>query len=148
MCNTSSINETLLRFAFFHFRKNAGTVIGICSNIACLLSSLLGPFMPNTSRQLRTQLGLEASSYGYVPDVVSIMLPAGHKLGKPSPLFTKIEDSQVESLRTKYGGKQDSNGDAKPKPIEVESTVEALEEAIAKQVRLSIDDCYRNKKEK
>ncbi|XP_043277078.1 methionine--tRNA ligase, cytoplasmic [Venturia canescens] len=118
-------------------KKIAGTVIGICVNIACLLSSLLGPFMPNTSRRLRKQLGLDEVSYGYIPDVVSISLPAGHKIGKPSPLFTKIEDSQVESLRLKYAGKQDSNGTAEKSKVAEPATLSldagALEDAIAKQ---------------
>lgn len=89
-------------------KKIAGTIIGICCNLSCLLAALLGPFMPNTSRQLRTQLGLDTSSYGYIPETVSILLPAGHKLGKASPLFSKIEDSKIEELRKKYGGKQEN----------------------------------------
>ena len=123
-------------FTYFLFHRiNAGTVIGICCNIACLLSSLLGPFMPNTSRQLRTQLGLSELSYGYIPDVVSLILSGGHKLGKPSPLFTKIEDSQVEMLRLTYAGKQETNGTiVKPAVVKVKANFADLEDAIAKQV--------------
>lgn len=32
---------------------------------------------------------------------------AGHKIGKPSPLFAKIEASRLEELKQKYGGQQE-----------------------------------------
>ncbi|KAL7301642.1 hypothetical protein TKK_0005649 [Trichogramma kaykai] len=89
-------------------KQKGATVIGLCCNIACLLASLIGPFMPNTARELRSQLGLSVQTYGYIPNVISLMIPCGHKLGKPKPLFAKIEDKQVEELRQKYAGKQNS----------------------------------------
>ncbi|XP_033314964.1 methionyl-tRNA synthetase 1 isoform X1 [Bombus vancouverensis nearcticus] len=98
-------------------KKRAGTIIGICCNLACLLSALLAPFMPCTARELRSQLGLQKNNYGYIPDVITSILPTGHKIGKPSPLFKKIEDKDVEILRRKYAGKQEttssSSGDVK-----------------------------------
>ncbi|KAG7204594.1 hypothetical protein KM043_005013 [Ampulex compressa] len=87
-------------------KKKAGTVVGVCCNLACLLSSLLAPFMPNTARELRLQLGLDMN-YGYIPETITVILPAGHVIGKPSPLFKKIEDHEVEELRKKYAGKQE-----------------------------------------
>lgn len=88
--------------------------------------------MPNTARELRGQLGLTKQNYGYIPEVLSIMLPAGHSIGKPSPLFTKIEDKQVQELRKKYAGKQEPTP---PREIASAPTdVAALEAAIAKQV--------------
>ncbi|XP_076293983.1 methionine--tRNA ligase, cytoplasmic-like [Lasioglossum baleicum] len=89
-------------------KARAGTVIGICCNLACLLAALLAPYMPNTSRELRSQIGLDKSSYGYIPDIITNILTPGHKIGKPSPLFKKIEDKDVETLRKKYSGKQES----------------------------------------
>ena len=84
--------------------------------------------MPNTARELRGQLGMNKKEYGYIPDLVTTMLAAGHKIGKPTPLFTKIETAQVEILRQKYGGKQESS---KIKPEDIKT----LEDKIAKQVR-------------
>lgn len=92
-------------------KKKAGTVVGICCNLACLLSALLAPFMPATSKQVRSQLGLSNASYGYIPDTLTNMLPTWHKIGKPTPLFTKIEDQTVETLRKRYGGQQEVNGE-------------------------------------
>ncbi|XP_043674180.1 methionine--tRNA ligase, cytoplasmic [Vespula pensylvanica] len=91
-------------------KKKAGTIIGICCNLTCLLSALLAPYMPNTSREIRGQLGLDKTRYGYIPDIIMNMLPSGHKIGKVSPLFTKIEDQLIEELRKKYAGKQETNG--------------------------------------
>lgn len=89
--------------------------------------------MPSTARELRGQLGLPQNNYGYIPEVVSLQLPPGHALGKPSPLFSKIEDQQLQALRSKYAGRQDSSpprDDVKP---------EELEAAVAKQAELVRD---------
>ena len=117
-----------------NFRKKAGTVIGVCCNLACLLSALIAPFMPSTTKELRGQLGLTQKDYGYIPEVVSIMIQPGHTIGKPSPLFSKIEDKKIAELRKKYAGKQDSTP-----PITTNVLLEAvdaasLEAAIGKQV--------------
>ena len=111
-------------------KKRAGTIIGICCNLACLLSALLAPYMPNVSRQIRTQLGLDASNYGYIPDIITNILPTGHKIGKPSPLFKKIEEKEVETLRQKYAGKQETKNDAQKNN---DNDVKNLEAAIAEQ---------------
>lgn len=34
------------------------------------------------------------------------LLPSGHKIGKPAPLFSKIDLARVEELKSKYGGVQ------------------------------------------
>lgn len=118
---------------FIIHRKRAGTIIGICSNLTCLLSALLAPFMPNTSRELRSQLGLDNCNYGYIPDIITNTLPTGHRIGKPSPLFKKIEDKDVETLRKKYGGKQETANKAKATNVSHDDA-ETLEAAIAAQV--------------
>ncbi|KOC69527.1 Methionine--tRNA ligase, cytoplasmic [Habropoda laboriosa] len=118
-------------------KKRAGTIIGICCNLACLLSALLAPFMPNTARELRSQLGLDNNHYGYISDVITNILPTGHKIGKPSPLFKKIEDKDVEALRKKYAGKQETenngeNSDIKSLESEVAELGNKVKELVAK----------------
>lgn len=44
-----------------------------------------------------------------------LLLKAGHKINKPAPLFTKIEQSVIDELKKKYGGVQQAK-DATPKP--------------------------------
>lgn len=38
-----------------------------------------------------------------------LYLKAGHKIGKPLPLFTKIEQQRLDELKKQYGGVQDTN---------------------------------------
>ncbi|XP_077270556.1 methionyl-tRNA synthetase 1 isoform X1 [Temnothorax americanus] len=117
-------------------KKRAGTVVAICCNLACLLSALLAPFMPSTTKQLRSQLGLSNKTYGYIPETITNMLPTWHKIGKPSPLFTKIEDQKVEMLRKKYAGQQENNGQAAKTAKSSDEIVASLEAAITKQGNL------------
>ena len=84
--------------------------------------------MPCTARELRSQLGLQTNNYGYIPDDITSILPTGHKIGKPSPLFKKIEEKDVETLRKKYAGKQDTTNS------EEHGDVKSLDNAIAELV--------------
>lgn len=61
------------------------------------------------------------------------LLPAGHKIGKPLPLFTKLEQSRIDELRKKYGGAQDNGGAKKADDKKVFSTIIEAEEAIKVQ---------------
>lgn len=131
-------------------RKIAGTVVGLCCNVACLLSLLIGPYMPKSALELRKQLGLGKNkklTYGYIPTVFSLLLPAGHLIQDPKPLFKKIEDSTMEALRKKFAGKQGSPDVVKkemdkltikdkkaPEENGVQHDVATLEAMIAKQV--------------
>lgn len=62
------------------------------------------------------------------------VLPPGHKLGKPSPLFSKIEQAHVEELKKQFAGKQQTvqNGPA----MQYVQDVPTLEAAVTKQVKL------------
>lgn len=122
-------------------RKRAGIVVAICCNLACLLSALLAPFMPATAKQLRSQLGLSNKSYGYIPETITNMLPTWHKIGKPSPLFTKIEDQKIEMLRKKYAGQQETNNEMLAN--KADESVASLEAAITKQVSKSFLSIYK-----
>lgn len=88
--------------------------------------------MPSTARKLRSQLGLDSSIYGYIPDVITNILPTGQQIGKASPLFKKIEDKDVDALRNKYAGKQETTSIADP------NDVKSLESQIAELVSESV----------
>lgn len=61
-----------------------------------------------------------------------LLLPAGHKIAKPSPLFDKIEPAKVEELKKKYGGRQSASPS---KEVKVEKlSVQELEVKIQEQV--------------
>jgi methionyl-tRNA synthetase len=59
-----------------------------CVNLVKVLCVLIAPFMPTTSSTLASQLKIEVKSW---EQAKSFDLPAGHEIGKPSPLFKKVE---------------------------------------------------------
>ncbi|XP_060534947.1 methionine--tRNA ligase, cytoplasmic [Cylas formicarius] len=89
-------------------KSRAGTVVGVCCNLACLIATLIEPYMPDTSANLKRQLNCKSFVIDPSnPEIVNL-LPAGHQLDNPAPLFTKIEPSVVEELRKKFAGKQET----------------------------------------
>ncbi|CAG2058403.1 unnamed protein product [Timema podura] len=100
-------------------RLRAGTVIGICCNLSCLLAILLSPYMPASAKTMQEQLG--------APDDIFLIS------GEPSPLFSKIEPALVDKLKLEFSGRQKS---ASPNKTSVSSGTEVvtkLEEAVAQQ---------------
>lgn len=41
---------------------------------------------------------------------MTMLLKPNHKIGKPAPLFAKIEQNVIDELKAKYGGPQEANG--------------------------------------
>uniref|UniRef100_A0A8C5BLQ1 Methionine--tRNA ligase, cytoplasmic n=1 Tax=Gadus morhua TaxID=8049 RepID=A0A8C5BLQ1_GADMO len=96
-------------------RQRAGTVTGVSVNIACLLSVLLQPYIPTTSRTIREQLNAPAacvSTMLHAGGSFVCSLPAGHAIGTVSPLFQKLEADHIEALKKKFGGQQKVAPDA------------------------------------
>lgn len=60
-------------------------------------------------------------------------MKSGHKIGKPAPLFTKIEQAQLDELKKKYGGSQADTKKAENKPLASLKNVKEAEAAIAEQ---------------
>lgn len=86
-------------------KAKAGTVIGLCANIICQLSVMLLPYMPNLSAKLQEQLGVGPDINHLIPEF-TCRLPAGHRIGKPAPLFQKIEQVQIDELKKRFSGAQ------------------------------------------
>ncbi|KAG8224354.1 hypothetical protein J437_LFUL004310, partial [Ladona fulva] len=68
---------------------------------------LLYPYMPDTAKKLHKQLNVPAGAF-VIPNHFYCLLPPGHKIGKPCPLFTKMEASHMEELRVRFSGNQKS----------------------------------------
>ncbi|XP_071941977.1 methionine--tRNA ligase, cytoplasmic-like [Antedon mediterranea] len=96
-------------------RVKAGTIIGLAANISYLISVMLHPYMPSVSQTIQEQLAATNIS-NYICEKFVCHLQAGHKIGKPSPLFSKIEASQAEELKTKFAGKQNPVGTGQATP--------------------------------
>ncbi|CAL4938253.1 unnamed protein product [Urochloa decumbens] len=87
------------------------TSVGLVYLLACLLE----PFMPSFSEEVLRQLNLspeESLSFseekGEIAKAKSPwdFVPAGHKIGKPAPLFKELRDEEVTLHREKYAGSQ------------------------------------------
>ncbi|KAH3692301.1 hypothetical protein DPMN_194751, partial [Dreissena polymorpha] len=95
-------------------KSRAGTVVSLAANLACLLSVLLHPFMPEVSATIQRQLNAPQSCNVVYEDFVCHLDP-GHKIGQPSPLFQKIEASTIAELKKRFAG-QGPAAPSKPKP--------------------------------
>ncbi|XP_046333263.2 methionine--tRNA ligase, cytoplasmic-like [Haliotis rufescens] len=108
-------------------RARSGCVVSLSANIACQLSVLLQPYLPVTSGIIQEQLNAPADCNIIVSNF-TCQLKSGHKIGKPSPLFQKIEASKIEELKQRFAG-------AQPKPASAASLeeIERLTQEVAKQ---------------
>ena len=70
------------------------TVMNICLQITANLSVLLDPFLPGSMEKVRSFLNFQAQPWDSIGNIDFI--PAGHRINKPSLLFEKIEDKEVE----------------------------------------------------
>ncbi len=83
-------------------RKRAATVLNVLANQIRDAGILIEPYLPATSDEIFKQLGLDVSERKW--GNLEKPLEAGHKTGKPSILFRKMEDSEIEKLKKKFGG--------------------------------------------
>ncbi|XP_070645499.1 methionine--tRNA ligase, cytoplasmic isoform X2 [Bos indicus] len=116
-------------------RQRAGTVTGLAVNIAALLSVMLQPYMPTVSATIQAQLQLPPPACSILPTNFLCTLPAGHQIGTVSPLFQKLENDQIESLKQRFSGGQ---AKASPKTAAGLTTagpqqIQALTEEVTKQ---------------
>ncbi|XP_022279803.1 methionine--tRNA ligase, cytoplasmic isoform X2 [Canis lupus baileyi] len=112
-------------------RQRAGTVTGLAVNIAALLSVMLQPYMPTVSATIQAQLQVPPPACSILLTNFLCTLPAGHQIGTVSPLFQKLENDQIESLRQRFGG-----GQAKTPP----TPAEAMAAAAPQQIQVLMDE--------
>ncbi|CAD7013931.1 unnamed protein product [Ceratitis capitata] len=103
-------------------KARAATIIGVCANIAALLADLMLPYMPTIARTLFAQLNTKQTQLNPDKPFINIFLPTGHKIGKPAPLFTKLEQSFIDELKKKFGGVQDQSNGNKVTPANAPQT--------------------------
>lgn len=109
----------------------AATIIGLSCNISCLLAILVYPFMPTIARNLFDQLNVTNYSIDSSQPFMKILLKPGHKMGKPSPLFVKIEQQKIDELKMKYNGGNDVKSEKQKNAAPVQfKSLDELEKAI------------------
>ncbi|CAG9794167.1 unnamed protein product [Diatraea saccharalis] len=115
-------------------KQRGATAIGLCCQLVALLCTLLAPYIPDTARKLRQQLNVNATMLRLNPEnpVFFQYLPSGHVIGKPEPLFAKLDSDMLEKLKAKYAGTQNERANANDATNKSQS-VAALEAAISEQ---------------
>ncbi|KAK6266044.1 hypothetical protein QUC31_016881 [Theobroma cacao] len=86
------------------------TAVGLVHILACLLE----PFIPSFSVEVFKQLNLPQEQISLSDEKGDVdnarrlweIVPAGHKIGDPKPLFEELKSERVEELREQYAGSQ------------------------------------------
>lgn len=91
--------------------KRCAQVVVRAINLIYLLSALVYPFMPATSESVLTQLNAPARA---VPDLLSIDILPGHKIGTPEHLFKKIDEEMIELYKQKFAGIKPVSDESNP----------------------------------
>ncbi|XP_068202597.1 methionine--tRNA ligase, cytoplasmic-like [Palaemon carinicauda] len=109
-------------------KRRGGTVIAVAANIAALVSIILEPYMPDTSKKMKSYLN-NPLVLNRLPSAFSCFLPAGHVIQEPSPLITQIDDDTIKKLFEKFRGQSPERKTADP------AEVAKMEARVAEQVR-------------
>ena len=75
--------------------KRVETILHVALQITANLSIAFDPFLPFTTKKLRSMLGIDAH-FAWKRLGNFDLLPAGHQLGETELLFEKISDSEIE----------------------------------------------------
>ncbi len=89
------------------------TIMHTALQIAAGLSVLSEPFLPFTANKLQQMLRFDeihkTNTLWQNIAEGTLLLPAGHTIGQPALLFTKIEDAQIEAQRQKLEATKKAN---------------------------------------
>lgn len=140
MAISSRGNEYLQHTKFFDLFKTdpvlCAKVTSRAINLIYALSALIHPFMPSTSTEMLVQLNAPART---VPTVLSNDILAGHQLGKPDYLFTKIDEKSADIWRPKFGGVQANAAAVEvvvPKPLSKKAAAAAKKQNKVTEARV------------
>ncbi|KAK6161743.1 hypothetical protein DH2020_005124 [Rehmannia glutinosa] len=96
-------------------KPSCSVVMKTSTGLVYLLACLLEPFMPSFSLEVLKQLNMPLDTQISLSDEKGDVerakrpweiLPAGHKIGTPAPLFKELKDEEVEFYREKFAGSQ------------------------------------------
>ncbi|CAF2269565.1 unnamed protein product [Brassica napus] len=107
-------------------KPSCAIVIRTAAGLVYLLAQLLEPFMPSFSREVFKQLSLplhfSLSDEGIASRLWE-MLPPGHRIGTPQPLFKELKDEEVQQYKDKFAGNQ---ADRRARDVEAANMAEQL----------------------
>lgn len=86
--------------------KGTNTCVYLSANAVHSIAIALYPFIPESAQKIWIQLGMEGNVSEQSWDSMSkLSIKDGHTIGSPSPLFTKVEESDIEKHKKKLGNK-------------------------------------------
>ena len=96
--------------------KKAQNILYIAIQITAALSILSEPFLPFSSKKLKTLLGISNTKLKW-NDIISLkeIIKPNHLIEKPELLFKKIEDDEINYQINKLNKKSSENSDKKKK---------------------------------
>lgn len=96
-------------------KTRCAQVVFSAVNALRLLAAMLEPFMPSFSAKVYEQMKLLPLSqrdrqllkhvHGH-PELLTTLVPAGHQIGEPQPIFREIAVEEIEKWRAAFGGKE------------------------------------------
>jgi len=101
------------------------TIMHVALQIAAGLAVLSEPFLPFTAKKLKNMLQFDAMKAPHWQQISSaeVLLEAGHKIGKATLLFSKIEDKaiqvQLDKLEENLKANQKAAFEAEPQKEEI-----------------------------
>ncbi len=98
------------------------TIMHISLQLVANLAIAFEPFLPFSSQTLRDIINME--SFNWADLGRTDLLPAGHKINKPSLLFEKIEDETIEAQVQKLLDTKRANEEANYRAKEIRSNIE------------------------
>ncbi|OUR93932.1 methionine--tRNA ligase [Flavobacteriales bacterium 34_180_T64] len=88
------------------------TIMYVALQIAAALATLSEPFLPFTSQKLKSILGGSDNSWDEI-STKTVLINAGHQIGKAELLFSKIEDDTIQKQLDKLEASKKANEAAK-----------------------------------
>ena len=98
------------------------TIMHISLQLVANLAIAFEPFLPFSSQTLRNMINME--SFNWADLGRTDLIPAGHKINKPSLLFEKIEDETIEAQVQKLLDTKRANEEANYRAKEIRSNIE------------------------
>jgi len=97
----STMNFPRLRpFFFAIICPGTASCVFLSVNAVRSLAIAIFPFLPESAQKIWRQLGLDGNITEFPWNEISVLgIPPGHTLGEASPLFAKVEESDIEKYK-------------------------------------------------
>lgn len=114
-----------------------GTILNISLQITASLAIACEPFLPFTSKKLRSMLQMPSAEAKWDHIGCMTLLAAGHELGQAELLFEKIEDATVEAQLQKLADTKAANAAANAVVAEAKADIVQFDDFAKMDIRVS-----------